>query len=238
MHFVGYSLKKGVGVMQNQNMLQFQAPTRRDAVVEQLREEIITGKLQPGEVLKDADLASRLGLSITPVREALTQLAAEGLIDMPPNRPKRVAPLTRRKTREQLAVFQVLSLAGYEWGLARLSQQDLQDLHAANAALTEAISQGDVPAAHLASLTFHDVIIRAGGNRELRRILAANMPWVKRLTLLCFPRGTLKLGFERNFEILAAIERGELQSAMELLHQAQDQFRQAVEALPEDSWSD
>jgi hypothetical protein len=49
--------------------------------------------------------------------------------------------------------------------------------------------------------TFYDVIIRAGGNRELRRILAANMPWVKRLTLLCFPLGTLKPGFERNFEI-------------------------------------
>src|SRR5947209_3876660 len=76
------------------------APTRRDAVVERLRDEIITGTLRPGTILKDGELASRLGLSITPVREALTQLAAEGLIEMPPNRPKRVALLTRRRTRE------------------------------------------------------------------------------------------------------------------------------------------
>ncbi len=73
-----------------QNQAWTDAPTRRDAVVERLRNEIITGALRPGEVLKDAELASRLGLSITPVREALAQLAAEGLIDMPPNRPKRV----------------------------------------------------------------------------------------------------------------------------------------------------
>ena len=84
--------------------------TRRDEVVQQLREEIVSGMLRPGEVIKDAELAARLGLSITPVREALAQLAMEGLVEMPPNRAKRVAPLTKRSAIELCVVMRVLSI--------------------------------------------------------------------------------------------------------------------------------
>jgi DNA-binding transcriptional MocR family regulator len=56
--------------------------TRREAVLRQLRREIVDGTLASGAVLKDAELAARLGVSITPVREALGQLAAEGLVDI------------------------------------------------------------------------------------------------------------------------------------------------------------
>jgi len=56
--------------------------TRREAIVHQLRHEIVTGALPPGTVVKDAEVATRLGVSITPVREAIAQLAAEGLIDI------------------------------------------------------------------------------------------------------------------------------------------------------------
>ena len=63
-------------------MSAFEVPlTRREAVVQRLRQEIASGVLAPGTLLKDAELAARLGVSITPVREAITQLAAEGLVD-------------------------------------------------------------------------------------------------------------------------------------------------------------
>ena len=51
--------------------------TRREAALRQLREEIVTGQLEPGTLIKDAEVAARLGISITPVREAIAQLAAE-----------------------------------------------------------------------------------------------------------------------------------------------------------------
>jgi DNA-binding GntR family transcriptional regulator len=224
--------------MQKQDQSWTNAPTRRDAVVEHLRNEIITGVLRPGEILKDAELASRLGLSITPVREALALLAAEGFIDMPPNRPKRVAPLTRRKTRELLAIFRVLALAGYEWGFPRLSQNDIEEMHAANKALATALSQGDTRAAHRASRMFSDSIMRASGNRELRRMLSSSFSWLERLAMLCFSQNFADLGFEINQEILAAVERGELSSALELARGSLDQLQRAVEALPDDMWSD
>lgn len=139
--------------------------TRRDLVVHQLRQEIVSGALRPGEVLKDAELAARLGLSITPVREALAQLAVEGLIEMPPNRAKRVAPLTRRGAAELCVVMRVLSLAAYELGLPRLLFADLERMRAAQAAMVAAIARADVTTARLASRTFHDWSSRAGAQR-------------------------------------------------------------------------
>src|SRR5919204_4763814 len=122
------------------------ASTRRDAVVRQLREEIVSGVLGPGTVIKDAELAARLGLSIPPVREALAQLAVEGLVEMPPNRAKRVAPLTRRGAVELCAVMRVLSLAAYEEGLPRLLFADLQAMRAAHAATLAALDRQDLAA--------------------------------------------------------------------------------------------
>src|ERR687884_1298707 len=125
--------------------------TRRDAVVRQLREEIVSGVLGPGTVIKDADLAARLGLSITPVREALAQLAVEGLVEMPPNRAKRVAPLSRRGALELCVVMRVLSLAAYELGLPRLLYADLEAMRAAHAATVAALEDNDPVPARLAS---------------------------------------------------------------------------------------
>ena len=90
--------------------------TRREAIVHQLRHEIVTGALPPGTVVKDAEVAARLGVSITPVREAIAQLAAEGLIDIAPNRTRRVTHVTQKNALELIDVIGVLASAGVEWG--------------------------------------------------------------------------------------------------------------------------
>ena len=77
-------------------MLDTSPPTRREAVERQLRAEIVSGALPAGTVLKDAEIAARFGVSITPIREAIAQLAAEGLIDIAPNRTRRVTQLVPR----------------------------------------------------------------------------------------------------------------------------------------------
>ena len=82
--------------------------TLREATVEHLRNEIITGNLKPGELLKEVELAAQLGLSPTPIREALVQLAGQGLVEIEPNRLKRVAPLNLPTMRELVAVQRVL----------------------------------------------------------------------------------------------------------------------------------
>ncbi len=74
--------------------------TRTAAVMRQLRNEIVTGQLPTGTVVKDAELAARMGVSITPVREAIAQLSAQGLIDIAPNRTRRVTSVTEHNALE------------------------------------------------------------------------------------------------------------------------------------------
>jgi DNA-binding GntR family transcriptional regulator len=208
--------------------------TRRDAVVRQLREEIVSGVLGPGTVIKDAELAARLGLSITPVREALGQLAVEGLVEMPPNRAKRVAPLSRRGAVELCAVMRVLSLAAYEEGLPRLLFADLQAMRAAHAATLAALDRQDLAAARQASRTFHDVVIRAADNREMRRLLALVLGRFERLFRVLSDQGHFPDPIDSQAEIISAVERHDLAAALSAYRESLLRFEQMLEHLPED----
>jgi DNA-binding GntR family transcriptional regulator len=97
--------------------------TLRDTAAQRLRDDIVTGALRPNEILKDVDLALRLDISTTPVREALSQLALERLIIMPANRPKRVAPLSKRYALEMYAVFRLLAADAYRRGSPELGPE-------------------------------------------------------------------------------------------------------------------
>jgi DNA-binding GntR family transcriptional regulator len=209
------------------------AVTRRDAVVRQLREEIVSGALRPGEVLKDAELAARLGLSITPVREALAQLAVEGLVEMPAKRAKRVAPLTRRHALELCAVMRVLSLAAYEQGLPKLLFADLEAMRAAHASMLAALARGDFAAARLASRTFHDVVIHAADNREMRRLLALVLGRFERLFRVLLDARQLPDPVETQVAILAAIERRDPPAALAAYRESLARFEQMLEQLPD-----
>lgn len=103
--------------------------TRREAVLRSLRDDIVSGALPQGSVLKDSELAAQLGVSITPVREAITQLAAEGLIDIAPNRTRRVTRVTQKNALELIDVMGVLACAGFEWGVHLLTPTHLDQLH-------------------------------------------------------------------------------------------------------------
>src|SRR5689334_13368828 len=85
------------------------APTRTAAIVRRLRDEIVTGELPPGTLIKDAELATRLGVSITPVREAIAQLSVEGLIDIAPNRTRHATKVTQKNALELVDVMTVLA---------------------------------------------------------------------------------------------------------------------------------
>src|SRR3954471_10562263 len=119
-------------------------PTRTAAVVRQLRNEIVTGELRPGTLIKDAELASRLGVSITPVREAIAQLSVEGLIDIAPNRTRHVTRVTQKNALELIDVMGVLATAGFEWGVENLTATHIELLRQRQSELVEAIRTGNM----------------------------------------------------------------------------------------------
>jgi DNA-binding GntR family transcriptional regulator len=133
---------------------EFEVPlTRREAVLQQVRSEIVSGELPEGTVLKDAELAARLGVSITPVREAITQLAAEGLVDISPNRTRKVTGFSAKSALEIVDVMELLACAGFELGVENLGEEHLSRLRRRYAEFTAALDRGDVPLANATART-------------------------------------------------------------------------------------
>ena len=169
-------------------LARLKTPTTLNAAAsDQLREAIVTGQLAPGALLKDGEVAAWLGLSATPVREALVRLAAEGLVEIEPNRLKRVTPIDHQAMLELLQVQNELWALGYAWGAPRIGEAELAVLDQLCGAHRDAIDRGDLRGAVAAAHGFHRVLMEASGNRELVRVSVDRLPLIQRYVLLCVP---------------------------------------------------
>ena len=130
--------------------------------------------------------------------------------------------------------MRVLSLAAYELGLPRLLYADLEAMRAAHAATVAALDDNDLVASHLASRSFHNVVIRAAGNRELRRMLALILARFERLFRLMHLAGTLPNAVASQAAILDAIENRDLERALAAYRDSLETFERALEQLPMD----
>lgn len=194
--------------------------TRRDAVVDSLRDAIVTGALEPGAFLRETALAGQLGLSATPVREAMAVLQAEGLVEIEAHRHKRVTPIDLAATRDLLDVQAHLWRLGYVRGMPHVTGAHLQDLQAHLAAYARVIgedAQGE-PAARLeairASHAFHTTIIAAAANTELLRLALDRLALVARFILLRGGTTINHAGLRLHQGILSAIALGDREQAL------------------------
>jgi DNA-binding GntR family transcriptional regulator len=160
------------------------APARtllRDQAYARIRDAILDGTLEPGEHLKDAELSEWLGLSRTPIREALARLEEYGLVETAPNRYTRVAPITGRDARDAFPVVAALHALAASLGVPRISEGELATMRAANQEFAKALRKGDVDQAVAADDRFHAVLVLASANLEIARSLDRVMPKIRRL---------------------------------------------------------
>ena len=211
--------------------MSFEVPlTRREAVVHRLREEIVGGTLAPGTVLKDAELAARLRVSVTPVREAITQLAAEGLIDVSPNRARTVAALDQKTTLELVDVMELLACAGFDWGVPNLTEDDLVRMRTRYEEFTDALLRDDVAAAAASGADFSTIVVMAGGNLELQAMI--DVVVTRSVRRLGKPGSTVWDPWVRGYgEVLALLEHGRRDAASARYRQIYAEYRATVERL-------
>lgn len=100
----------------------------RDVVFNTLRQEILTGKLKPGERLMEIHLANKLGVSRTPIREAIRKLELEGLVIMIPRRGAEVAQITWKNLKDVLEVRRALDVLAIELACDRMTEEELLSL--------------------------------------------------------------------------------------------------------------
>jgi DNA-binding GntR family transcriptional regulator len=204
--------------------------TRKEAVLQQLRHEIVNGRLTPGTVLKDAEVAARVGLSITPVREAIAQLAAEGLINIEPNRTRHVTHVTQKNALELIDVMAVLTHAGFRWGMRNLTPAHLVTLRGQYQALADHVRRGDVSAAAGLGMDFTSTIVLASGNRELQTHLDLVLARTQRVLALTPESSEIwTLWSEGYRETLELLEADDKTAALNRFQRMYADYRQCVQ---------
>lgn len=143
----------------------------RDVVFNTLRQAILTGELKPGERLMEIHLANRLGVSRTPIREAIRKLELEGLVTMIPRRGAEVAKITEKSMKDVLEVRRTLDALSAELACERITPEDDKALEKACRDFEEAVKTKDTKVIAKADVAVHDIIAAATGNQRLIQLI-------------------------------------------------------------------
>lgn len=138
-----------------------------ETVVDRLRDLIVQGELAPGTKLNERVLCDRLGMSRTPLREALKFLASEGLVTLLPNRGAIVAPLDRERVVEIFAVLAALEALAGDLACRHASDADLTEIRALHFEMLAHHARGQLAAYFRCNQDIHMKILEASGNRTL-----------------------------------------------------------------------
>ncbi len=177
-------------VISNMSLMAAMRPVRRtllrESAYEAIRDAIVRGELAPGSSVRDADLAARLGLSRAPVRDALSRLTGEGLVETKPQSYTRVTPLVAGDVRDAAAVVRTMHELAARNAVPRLTDGDVAAMRAANHRFAAAVRAGDPDAAMTCDDTLHDVLVRAAGNGAAAATIERYTPLIRRLERVKF----------------------------------------------------
>ncbi len=143
----------------------------RDVVFNTLRQAILTGEFLPGERLMEVTLADRLGVSRTPVREAIRKLELEGLVIMVPRRGAQVASITVSDLKDVLEVRCELEEFAAKLACKRITELEKKTLKDAEDEFENAIKKKDLKMIAEKDVAFHDVIFDATKNKRLLQMV-------------------------------------------------------------------
>lgn len=190
----------------------------REIVFETLRDAIITGQLKPGERLMEVQLAEELGVSRTPVREAIRKLELEGLVVMVPRKGAYVADIS---TKDVAEVFEIrAALESLAAGLAaeRITQEELEELH--RILETESTENLDLETLIEVDTAFHEVIYKASRNERLVQIISNLREQIQRFRSITLAKpGRMKDALKEHKQIVEAISQGDVALARQLAQQ-------------------
>jgi DNA-binding GntR family transcriptional regulator len=173
-HLVSSTLdERGASAPPARQLERIQHSSLRDLVVEAIRDAIIQGKLKPGDKIPEAELAEQLGVSRTPIREAIRILEQQGLVKARPKNGTYIARLDPEELRDSLLVRASLEELAVRQALAQATEEEwsalcdgLEDIVAA---MKHALEGGDTIAAIELDTRFHTLLIDGAGNNYLSR---------------------------------------------------------------------
>lgn len=201
----------------------------RDVVFNTLRKAILKGELKPGERLMEIALAERLGVSRTPVREAMRKLALEGLVVMIPRRGAQVANITEKDLNDVLEVRIALENLSIENACARMTEEQLAELWKAAKDFEATMAEGNLVKLAEADVAFHEVIYKSSDNRRLNQVLNNLREQIYRYRVEYLKdEETRNLLVKEHEEIYEAIRNRDVKQAQEISYQHIENQREAI----------
>ena len=144
----------------------------RDVVFNTLRRAILKGDLKPGERLMEIALAEKLGVSRTPIREAIRKLELEGLVVMAPRKGAKVASITERDLNDVLEVRKGMEELAIRLACERITPEELDELDKVEHKFLSLTENGDLTQLAEMDVAFHDIIYNATNNKRLVQLLS------------------------------------------------------------------
>ena len=206
----------------------------RDDVFTRLRDAIVDGTFAPGEQLRDQELAEWLGVSRTPVREALLRIGEAGLVVARPGRSTLVSDVDVDAVRDARDVVAALHGLAVREAVGHLTKADLRRMREANRRFRSALRASDVEAAITADDDLHAVPVDVSGNRALRAVLEQYTPVLRRAERLRFSRPPGRESVARHDSLISLCEEGDAAAAAEVAFDTWHSLTPEPTADPED----
>lgn len=201
----------------------------RDVVFNTLRQAILKGELKPGERLMEIALAERLGVSRTPIREAMRKLELEGLVVMIPRRGAQVANITEKDLNDVLEVRIALENLSIEKACQYMTEEQMDELKAAALKFERSIGGHNPVRLAEADEAFHEVIYKASDNRRLKQVLNNLREQIYRYRVEYLKEEeTRNLLVREHQELCSAIRARDVKRAQEISFRHIENQRQAI----------
>jgi len=205
----------------------------REIVFNTLREAIIVGELKPGERLMEVQLAEKMGVSRTPVREAIRKLELEGLVTMTPRKGVHVAALSPKDIIDVLEVRASIEGLAASLAASRISEDELKELKHINNQFLNYVEKDNLQGSVKKDVEFHDVIYKASRNDKLIQISSNLREQVQRFRIIYLKDfSNQKELYREHMEIYDAILRKDAESALKAAEiHIQNQQKAFIKAL-------
>lgn len=189
-----------------------------------VRKRLLAGLQKPGTFIREADLAEAMGVSRTPVREALGRLVSEGLLERIPHRGFRIPQHSVEDLVHLYPILQELEVLAGELAFPRLRVADLSELEAINGAFKVALEEDDVLKAVELNDAFHKGLSDRSGNPPLQEMLEDLRGQIRRIEVWEFTRGVqepnkrgAKVWVRQHKAIIEAVRAGEFGKARRII---------------------
>ncbi|PKM46305.1 MAG: GntR family transcriptional regulator [Firmicutes bacterium HGW-Firmicutes-8] len=189
----------------------------REIVFETLREAIINATLRPGERLMEIQMAEEMGVSRTPVREAIRKLELEGFVVMVPRKGAYVAGISMKDIADVFEIRAAMEALAAGLAAERITEEELEDLERILVTIGECVKNNDLEKLIEVDTEFHDILFKASRNERLVQIVSNLREQIQRFrTASLSTPGRMKYALEEHKKIVEAVSERNVELAQSL----------------------